>query len=112
LAGRKGYTREDARKKKVFQPRIFCHAPLEQADLPETQVLPRPGLRERAALRVRKWISRRLQKRLEREWREYDHTPKVSFGPLLRRCSKRAGTPVYRSLVQIHFHPRAREQRE
>ena len=56
-----------------------------------------------------RWILRRLQKRVEREWREYEHVPTVSFGPLLpgRRAS-RGETQVYRSFVQIHFHPRSR----
>jgi hypothetical protein len=54
---------------------------------------------------------RRLQRRAEREWREYDHAPKVSFGPLLRKRSRGDCAPVYRSLVQIHFHPREREPR-
>jgi hypothetical protein len=54
---------------------------------------------------------RRLQKRAEREWREYEHAPKVSFGPLLRKRSGTGGNEVYRSLVQIHFHPRDKAQR-
>jgi hypothetical protein len=63
------------------------------------------------AQRVGKWMFRRLQKRVEREWAEYEHSPKVSFSPLRRR-SGRDGTQVYRSLVQIHFHPRERPLRD
>ena len=56
-----------------------------------------------------RWILRRLQKRAEKEWREYEH--KISFGPLLPRRA-RAGEPqIYRSFVQIHFHPRERGRR-
>jgi hypothetical protein len=67
-------------------------------------------LRERAAQRLGKWMVGRLQKRVEREWREYDHSPKVSVSPLRGRSSH-DGTQVYRSLVQIHFHPRERGRR-
>ena len=67
----------------------------------------KPSLRQRAVRRVGKWIANRLQKRAEREWAEYDHSPKVSFGPLRR--TNRGDAPVYRSLVQIHFHPRGSE---
>jgi hypothetical protein len=78
--------------------------PVEPAD----GKAPHPRLRERLKRRVGGWIVRRLQKRVEREWREYDHSPKVSLGPWSRRRSEQGGTQVYRSLVQIHFHPRNR----
>jgi hypothetical protein len=46
---------------------------------------------------------------MEREWREYQQPPEVSVGPFFRsRRYNPAGTQVYRSLVQIHFHPRRR----
>jgi hypothetical protein len=52
---------------------------------------------------------RRLQRRVEREWREYKQPPEVSVGPFFRsRRLSRGETQVYRSLVQIHFHPRDR----
>lgn len=57
-------------------------------------------------------MARRLQKRVAREWHEYDHSPQVSVGPWFRRRSPEGGTQVYRSLVQIHFHPRSRNPRE
>jgi len=55
---------------------------------------------------------KRLQRRMEREWREYDHAPKVSLGPWSRKSTEHGGTQVYRSLVQIHFHPRERGSRQ
>lgn len=61
--------------------------------------------------RLQGWMLRRLQKRIAREWQDYEHTPKVSLGPWRRRRSGHGDTQVYRSLVQIHFHPRARAPR-
>lgn len=76
-------------------------------------MLPTPKLHESIKGRVGRWILRRVQKRIEKEWREYEHTPKVSFGPLLPgRRAKRGDTHVYRSFVQIHFHPRERPRRD
>ena len=72
----------------------------------------KPRLRDRISRKVGGWMVRRLQKRLEREWREYDHSPKVSLGPWSRQRSARGDTQVYRSLVQIHFHPRERAGRQ
>ena len=69
-------------------------------------------MHDRVTRRVGRWILRRLQKRVEREWREYEHRPKVSFGPLLPGIRVRRGeTQVYRSFVQIHFHPRSAERK-
>jgi hypothetical protein len=51
-----------------------------------------------------RWLTRRLQRRMEREWREYQQPPEVSIGPFWGRRRKSDGSHVYRSLVQIHFH--------
>ena len=80
---------------------------MKQADIGEAE--PKPGLRKRIAHKVGQWLIKRLQKRAEREWAEYWHSPKVSFGPLVPARSDRHKPQVYRSLVQIHFHPRAGE---
>lgn len=89
------------------------HAEAVQADVAEVlDVSDAQPWRTRMKRRVGSWIMRRLQKRLEREWREYEHAPKVSLGPWRRRRSDEGGTPVYRSLVQIHFHPRNRVPRQ
>jgi hypothetical protein len=70
---------------------------------------PPPKLQERIKRRMGRWILRRLQKRVEKEWREYDHSPRVTLGPWLPgRQAQRGETQVYRSFVQIHFHPRSR----
>jgi hypothetical protein len=47
---------------------------------------------------------RRLQRRIEREWGQYRHSPEVSVSPFLGTRSAKDGTHVYRSIVQIHFH--------
>lgn len=79
----------------------------EVAEVLDVSDVPQPW-RKRMKRRVSGWIVRRLQKRVEREWREYEHAPKVSLGPWRRRRSEAGGTQVYRSLVQIHFYPRNR----
>jgi hypothetical protein len=77
--------------------------------MPQQQIAPRPRLRDRITQRFGGWMKRRLQKRVEREWREYKQPPEVSPGPFFRRKRpERGDTQVYRSMVQIHFHPRAR----
>jgi hypothetical protein len=50
------------------------------------------------------WLARRMQRRLEREWHEYQQPPEVSVGLFGRRPRSVDGHHVYRSLVQIHFH--------
>ena len=65
----------------------------------------RGPIRRRMLKAVNRWVMRRLQRKMEREWAEYKHPPEVSIGPFFRsRRSGRDGTHVYRSLVQIHFH--------
>jgi hypothetical protein len=56
---------------------------------------------------IGRWVQRRLQRKLAREWSDYQHPPEVSLGPFFRsRRGEREGTQVYRSVVQIHFHRR------
>src|SRR5687767_3192371 len=104
-------------QKKVVDPRLYPHRPLEEREagtrsLPPAVIPPRPKLRERIANSVSSWMRRRLQRRVEREWQEYKQPPEVSVGPFFRsRRHSRGDTQVYRSLVQIHFHPRNRESR-
>jgi hypothetical protein len=47
---------------------------------------------------------RKLQRRLEREWREYTRPPEITVGPFRGGHSARKTGQVYRSIVQIHFH--------
>jgi hypothetical protein len=66
---------------------------------------PLPALRERVAGVIGRWMMRRLQRRVAREWKDYRHPPEVSVGPFFRsRRHDREGAQVYRSFVQIHFH--------
>jgi hypothetical protein len=64
----------------------------------------KPPVRKRVAAAMGRWLTRRLQRRMKREWREYQQRPEVSVGPFWRRRQTADGSHVYRSLVQIHFH--------
>jgi hypothetical protein len=61
-------------------------------------------IRKRLAAAMGRWLTRRLQRRMEREWRAYQQPPEVSIGPFWGRRRKADGSHVYRSLVQVHFH--------
>jgi hypothetical protein len=64
-------------------------------------------MRRRMFIAINRWVMRRLQRKMMREWADYRHRPEVSVGPFFRsRRLARNGTQVYRSLVQIHFHRR------
>jgi hypothetical protein len=50
------------------------------------------------------------QRRLQREWNAYQHTPEVRLAPLFGRGRyERAHAQVFRSLVQVNFYPRPRD---
>ena len=78
----------------------------ERAASRERVIEHKQSLRTRLKRRVGRWMLKHLQKRLEREWREYEHAPKVTLASWSRRHREQGGTQVYRSLVQVHFHPR------
>jgi hypothetical protein len=52
---------------------------------------------------LQRWATRRMMRKLEREWAEYQHAPKVRLSWLDRR---RARAAVSRSFIQVNFYPR------
>jgi hypothetical protein len=48
------------------------------------------------------WMRSLAERRLRREWNEYQHPPEVRLSPR---------SQVFRSLVQVNFYPRGNEPR-
>jgi hypothetical protein len=92
-----------AKKKANFFPERAARPPLV---LEPARAIParKAPVRKRVAAAMGRWLTRRLQRRVAKEWREYEEPPEVSVGPFWRRHRKTDGSHVYRSLVQIHFH--------
>jgi hypothetical protein len=64
-------------------------------------------MRQRMAHAMRDWATRRLERRLVKEWKSYDHRPNLRMN-LFRRDATRDTERNTRPWVQLNFyrHPR------
>ena len=69
------------------------------------------GLRKRLAVSLRRWAIKRAHRRIERELLEYQDPPELRVAPFFRRRPASDGSPqVFRSLIQVNFYPRQRDE--